>query len=124
MFVLALTCNLVKRHPKCQRLLHRRAAPLTLAVDPYREDEEDPMATRALKSSLWELEVVMRNHCCSGVRSYAKVLKTDFIRKTAFFKLEDITQVDPLDMLLQEVKDVDNDKEGDALKKNLLMKHG
>jgi len=85
MFVVALSTNLIKRHPKCMRMLHRRAASvLSLDRDPFREDETDPMETRALSSSLWELDTVMRQHYHSSVRLYAKVFKTDFIRKTAF----------------------------------------
>ena len=82
------------------------------------------METKALRSSLWELEVIMREHYDQNVRQYAKVFKTDFLRKTAFTKVEDFTQVDPIDMLLQDLEEVDNEKEGDALKKNLLQRHG
>jgi hypothetical protein len=96
----------------------------SLKADPYKEDAEDPMDSRALKSSLWELDTLMRQHFDSNVRQYAKVFKTDFIRKTAFFKCEELTQVEPLDMLLQDLEDIDHEKEGEALKKNLLMKHG
>lgn len=66
MFVIAFTTNLIKRHPKTLRLIHRRSAAKDLHIqlknDPYKEDVEDPMDTRALKSSLWELETIMRQH--------------------------------------------------------------
>ena len=62
----------------------------------------------------------MRQHIDSNVRTYAKVFKTEFLRKTAFFKCEELTQVDPLDMLMQDLNEIDNEKEGEALKKNLL----
>lgn len=68
--------------------------------DPYREDEEDPLETRSMKSSLWELDTIRRQHYDSNVRNYAKVFKTDFIRKTAWVKCEEFTQVDPIDMLM------------------------
>jgi hypothetical protein len=32
--------------------------------------------------------------------------------------------VDPIDMLLEELKEIKDEKEGEALKKNLLVKHG
>lgn len=75
------------------RLIHRKAVSMEMNLinDPYREDEDDPMETRALKSSLWELEVVMRHHFDSNIRNYAKVFKTDFLRKAAFFKCEELT---------------------------------
>lgn len=64
--------NLIMRHPKTLRLIHRRstskAMDLKLKTDPYREDESDPMETRALRSSLWELDTLMRQHLESGVR--------------------------------------------------------
>lgn len=66
----------------------------------------------------------MRQHIDSNVRAYAKVFKTEFLRKAAFFKCEELTQVDPLDMLMQDLNDIDNEKEGEALKKNLLLRHG
>ena len=46
------------------------------------------------------------------------------MRKSALFKCEEFTQVDPLAVLLQELEDVNNEKEGDALKKHLMAKHG
>ena len=52
------------------------------------------------------------------------MFKTDFLRKTAFFKCEEFTQADPLAVLLQELEDVNNEKEGDALKKHIMAKHG
>ena len=126
MFIISFSTNLIKRHPKCMRLIHRRSTAVqsNLERDPFREDQEDPMDTRAIKSSLWELETIMRQHVDSSVRTYAKVFKTDFLRKTAFFKCEDFTSVDPIDMLLQELDEVNHEKEGEALKKNLLQKHG
>jgi len=52
------------------------------------------------------------------------VFKTDFLRKSALFKCEEYTQADPLSVLLQDLEDVNNEKEGDALKKHLMAKHG
>lgn len=126
MFVISFVTNLTKRHPKCMRLLHRKAAQVEydLVNDPYKEDETDPMETRALKSSLWEIESIMRQHLDSSVRNYAKVFKTDFLRKAAFFKCDDFTQADPIQVLMQELQDVNNEKEGEALKKNLMVRYG
>ena len=61
MFVIAFSTNLMKRHPKCMRLIHRRAASIQIMKnDPYKEDSDDPMESRALQSSLWELDTIMR----------------------------------------------------------------
>ena len=66
MFIISLIANLIKRHPRCYRLIHRRATSLSLgkrlSTDPYDADEPDPLLSRALKSSLWELEIVMKQH--------------------------------------------------------------
>lgn len=66
MYVVSLILNLIKRHPRCVRLLHRKKTSLSLGIqlttDPYRESELEPMNTLALRSSLWELEIIMKTH--------------------------------------------------------------
>ena len=66
MFTISIIVNLIKRHPRCYKLLHRKHTSISLgkrlSQDPYLADEIDPLKTLALKSSLWELEVVMVNH--------------------------------------------------------------
>ena len=61
MFVISFIINLIKRHQKCLRLVHRRSAKtLTLESDLFKADEADPLQTNALKSSLWEMDTVIR----------------------------------------------------------------
>jgi hypothetical protein len=67
--------------------------------DPYLEDEVDPLKARAMKSCLWEVELIMRSHYDERVRNYSKVFKTDLNRKEAFFKCEDFTTVNSLEVL-------------------------
>ena len=66
MFVISLIANLIKRHPRCYRMIHRKTTSLSLgkrlSSDPYDAEEPDPLLTKALKSSLWELEIVMKQH--------------------------------------------------------------
>jgi len=66
MFTISLVVNLIKRHPRCYRLVHRKHTSISLgkrfAEDPYDAEERDPLQTMALKSSLWELEVVLVHH--------------------------------------------------------------
>ena len=57
------------------------------------------MKTRAMKSCLWEIELIMKSHYDEKVRTYCKVFKTNFLQKEAFFKAEDFTTVDPLAMI-------------------------
>jgi U3 small nucleolar RNA-associated protein 19 len=87
--------NLVRRHPSCMVLLHR---PLTAAEqqqqqqqqqeegegrqqqgpghDPYDEAEPDPAQSRAVESSLWEVEA-LRRHYCPQVATLTAVLDKD-----------------------------------------------
>lgn len=47
MFTISLIVNLVKRHPRCYRLLHRKHTSLSLgkrfSEDPYDAEEKDPL---------------------------------------------------------------------------------
>ena len=54
--------NLLKRHPNCRVLLHRKNADefgYAAGEDPYDMDQKDPASSNALDSCLWELKV----HC-------------------------------------------------------------
>ena len=62
---------------------------MTVSKDPFNEEEDDPMETKAYNSSLWEIDLLMRHHYDSNVRNYLKIFKTDFMKKTAFIKAED-----------------------------------
>lgn len=91
-YIVALIANLIKRHKRCYRMLHRKSTSISLGrrmtVDPYLSDESDPLKTRALKSSLWELDVLVREHTDQRVRDFSKLLKTDFISKPTFTKCD------------------------------------
>jgi hypothetical protein len=73
-----------------------------------------------MKSCLWEMELIMKNHYDEKMRNYAKVFKTDFLRKEAFYKCEEFTTVSTLDVIEQELNDINIEKEGITFKKNLL----
>lgn len=66
MFTISIVVNLIRRHPRCYRMLHRKHTSISLGKrfsdDPYDATETDPLQTKALKSSLWELEIVLANH--------------------------------------------------------------
>ncbi|XP_065746289.1 nucleolar complex protein 4 homolog isoform X3 [Phocoena phocoena] len=59
--VLPFICNLLRRHPACRVLVHRPRAP-ELDADPYDPREEDPARSRALESSLWELQALQQHY--------------------------------------------------------------
>ncbi|GLC39601.1 hypothetical protein PLESTB_000808400 [Pleodorina starrii] len=60
-------------------------------VDPYNEVEADPAKSRAVESSLWEVEA-LRNHYCPQVSTFCAVLDKDLTdrTKTAEVNLEDL----------------------------------
>lgn len=88
---LAFVHNIVRRHPACMVLLHRptaggaggaaaaaaggsssnggsaaASAAASAGVDVYDASEADPAKSRAVESSLWEVDA-LRNHVCPQV---------------------------------------------------------
>ena len=78
----------------------------------------------ALKSSLWELEIVLVHHYDQRVRDYAKILKTELLSRPTLLKAEDFAQADSLSLLRTELTEIDLTKEVGLIKKNLLQRHG
>jgi len=50
--------NLLKRHPTCMQIIHRPDS-LPGRPDTFDPTQTDPLQTRALESSLWELAVII-----------------------------------------------------------------
>ena len=103
LFIISLTVNLIKRHPRCYRLINRKTTSLSLgkrlSLDPFNAEEPDPLCTKSLKSSLWELEIVMKQHHDQRIRDFCKIFKTDITGKSNFLKAEDYIAVDSLSFL-------------------------
>jgi U3 small nucleolar RNA-associated protein 19 len=84
--------NLLKTHPQTTFLLHRNPYPpyttskTNLGVDPYDPLEPDPQLTRAIDSSLWELET-MQAHYHPTVASIARIISEQFTKQQ--YNLED-----------------------------------
>lgn len=55
LFVLALSSNLLRQHEECAALIHRDVDELK---DPYDGETDDPVQSKALQSSLWELNAL------------------------------------------------------------------
>lgn len=127
MFVISLAANLVKRHPRCVRLVHWRQSKLkanpTFESDPFRLTEKDPAKARALKSSLWELDCLMNSGVDETVRNYSKLFKGDISRKTTFFKCEDFAGSNSLELIGQDLQSIDIPREVKAINKSILIKH-
>ena len=86
--------NLLKKHPTCTFMIHREvrgdAAKELLdkegMEDPFLEDEEDPMETNAIESSLWEI-VTLQSHYHPNVATLAKIISEQFTKQS--YNLED-----------------------------------
>lgn len=86
--------NLLKKHPTCTFMIHRevrtKEAKETLEMegmdDPFDSDEEDPMETNAIESSLWEL-VTLQTHYHPNVATLAKIISEQFTKHA--YNLED-----------------------------------
>jgi len=127
MFVISLVANLIKRHPRCVRLIHRKKRiqkeVLKFDKDPFREEETDPSKARALKSSLWEIDALMKNEFDETVRNYSKLFRGDLSRKSNFFKCEDFAGLQALDSIAEDLGSIDIVKENSAINKSILIKH-
>ena len=74
LFVLALTSNLLRKHPECSCLIQRKDG--TEMDDEFDASEDDPVQTKALQSSLWELAVLER-HYHPAIGTLAKSIGSD-----------------------------------------------
>jgi U3 small nucleolar RNA-associated protein 19 len=88
---------MLQRHPTTKQLIHRVQqrvldgssaddAAYQAAADPFVPTEDDPSKTRALESSLWELEA-LRKHYYPPISKFAKVFGTNFTK--AKYELDD-----------------------------------
>lgn len=86
--------NLLKKHRTCTFMIHRETRdPKDKALlekegmeDPFLMDEEDPMETRAIESSLWEI-VMLQSHYHPNVATLAKIISEQFTKVS--YNLED-----------------------------------
>ncbi|XP_060105182.1 nucleolar complex protein 4 homolog [Heteronotia binoei] len=62
LMVIPFICNLLRRHPSCKALVHKPGGPEELSADPYVMEEEDPSESRALESSLWEIQTLQKHY--------------------------------------------------------------
>ncbi|KAF2496633.1 CBF-domain-containing protein [Lophium mytilinum] len=71
--------NMFKRHPACTFMLHRENHAAGY-VDPFDMSEADPTKTRAIESSVWELET-LAGHYHPNVATLAGVLGEQFTKR-------------------------------------------
>lgn len=93
-FVIPWIYNMLKKHPLCTFMLHRETKDAEVKKelqehgmdDPFLEDETDPMKTKAIDSSLWEL-VQMQSHYHPNVATIAKIVSEQFTKHS--YNMED-----------------------------------
>ena len=86
--------NLLKSHPTCTFMIHReipgQGEKMDLEEngmeDPFRMDEPDPMKTKAIESSLWEIEM-LQTHYHPNVATIAKIISEQFTKQA--YNIED-----------------------------------
>uniref|UniRef100_A0A8D0BX21 Nucleolar complex associated 4 homolog n=1 Tax=Salvator merianae TaxID=96440 RepID=A0A8D0BX21_SALMN len=96
-------CNLLRRHPACRVLVHRPDGPAEICKDPYLMEEEDPVQSRALESSLWEIQTLQKHY-------HPDVAKAAALINTSLSEVEDdLSEV--LELTGYEIFDKDIKKE-------------
>lgn len=86
--------NLLKKHPTCTFMIHRETRTAEGKeileneglADPFLMDEEDPMETNAIESSLWEI-VMLQSHYHPNVATLAKIISEQFTKHA--YNMED-----------------------------------
>lgn len=86
--------NLLKKHPTCTFMIHREVQEEHAKDllenegmdDPFIANEEDPMETNAIESSLWEI-VMLQSHYHPNVATLAKIISEQFTKHQ--YNLED-----------------------------------
>lgn len=78
LYIIALVSNLLRKHPECACLIHRGKGDGSSEKlqDPFDCKAQDPVESRAIESSLWEL-VVLEKHYYHAVATMAKVCGTE-----------------------------------------------
>ncbi|KAL3418648.1 hypothetical protein PVAG01_10364 [Phlyctema vagabunda] len=103
--------NLLKKHPSCTFMIHRvtRTAEAKKIMederlaDPFDMEQQDPMVTNAIESSLWEI-VMLQSHYHPNVATLAKIISEQFTKQS--YNLEDF-----LDMSYGSILDTELSKD-------------
>lgn len=94
LFVLALVSNLLRKHPECACLVHRKGNDDNeegKMMDQFLPLEHDPTKARALQSSLWELEALGR-HYYEPVATLAQSIGTQAEAKAPLHIMEEFSE--------------------------------
>lgn len=83
--IIPFTYNMLKKHPTCMILLQNTSASAGYN-DPYDDTEIDPLKTKAIESSLWELET-LQSHYHPNVATLARIFSQPFRKQS--YNMED-----------------------------------
>lgn len=103
LFALALTSNLLRKHPECACLIHRSSS--SKMEDKFDAKTLDPKAARALESSLWELNALEKHYHPAVATMASSVGKED--SKAPLHDLEDFLRHTYKSLFEQERKRLD-----------------
>ena len=124
--------NLLKIHPSCTFMIHRKGRGQRDYADieeekgygdPFHMNEPDPMETNALESSLWEIQM-LQSHYHPNVATIAKIISEQFTKQA--YNLEDFLDHSYGSMLDAELsKDITKMPEVEyEIPKRIFMKYG
>ncbi|KAI8818284.1 CBF/Mak21 family-domain-containing protein [Fimicolochytrium jonesii] len=86
--VVPFVFNLLKKHPACLVIIHREQEPGAAEMtDPYLPTETDPAKSRALESSLWEMQT-LKTHYLHTISGLVRVFEQP-IAKQHMYDMED-----------------------------------
>ena len=105
LFVLALSSNLLRQHEECAALIHRVAKDNNddgELEDVYNAETNDPVQSKALQSSLWELNA-LEHHYHPAVATLAKSIGRED-PKSPMLQLEEMARHTYASLLEQERK--------------------
>ena len=92
MLAITLVHNMIQKHPALLPLIHRTKSVTNedaAGEDPFDEEAQDPKHTKALDSSLWELQA-LESHYAPAVRTLVSSFHTLFSElKVRKFNVED-----------------------------------
>jgi U3 small nucleolar RNA-associated protein 19 len=103
-FIIPWVYNMVKRHPAVSFMIHREVTDKKELddlrehglTDPYDMQEPNPMETKAIDSSLWEL-VMLQSHYHPNIASLTKIISEPFTKER--YDLEDFLGVTYVDLI-------------------------
>ncbi|XP_059905748.1 nucleolar complex protein 4 homolog [Gadus macrocephalus] len=106
LMVLPFIYNLIRRHPSCRVLIHRPTTADESCEDPYLMDEEDPILSHALESSLWEIKTLQSHYHPDVTRVALKINKPLSVPEEDIDELLEITNFELMERDLKATKNV------------------